>query len=46
MAQKADGALRDALTLLDQCIAISGKEITYEQVIANLNVLTGNTISV
>ncbi|MFY9116526.1 MAG: DNA polymerase III subunit gamma/tau [Bacteroidales bacterium] len=39
MAQKADGALRDALTLLDQCIAISGKEITYEQVIANLNVL-------
>ena len=39
MAQKADGALRDALTLLDQCMAISGKEITYEQVISNLNVL-------
>ena len=28
MAQKADGAMRDALTLLDQCIAVSGKEIT------------------
>ena len=39
MAQKADGAMRDALTLLDQCIAVSGKEITYEQVITNLNVL-------
>ncbi|NLA15606.1 MAG: DNA polymerase III subunit gamma/tau [Bacteroidales bacterium] len=39
MAQKADGAMRDALTLLDQCIAVSGKNITYEQVIDNLNVL-------
>ncbi|HOO42156.1 MAG TPA: DNA polymerase III subunit gamma/tau, partial [Bacteroidales bacterium] len=39
IAQKADGAMRDALTLLDQCIAVSGKEVTYEQVISNLNVL-------
>ncbi len=39
IAQKADGAMRDALTLLDQCIAISGKEVTYPQVISNLNVL-------
>ncbi len=39
IAQKADGALRDALTLLDQCIAVSGKEVTYQQVISNLNVL-------
>jgi DNA polymerase III subunit gamma/tau len=39
IAQKADGAMRDALTLLDQCIAVSGKEVTYLQVISNLNVL-------
>ncbi|HOO68930.1 MAG TPA: DNA polymerase III subunit gamma/tau, partial [Bacteroidales bacterium] len=39
IAQKADGAMRDALTLLDQCIAVSGKEVTYKQVISNLNVL-------
>ena len=39
IAQKADGAMRDALTLLDQCIAVSGKEVTYGQVISNLNVL-------
>ncbi|MDD4919809.1 MAG: DNA polymerase III subunit gamma/tau [Bacteroidales bacterium] len=39
IAQKADGAMRDALTLLDQCIAVSGKEVTYQQVISNLNVL-------
>lgn len=39
IAQKADGAMRDALTLLDQCIAVSGKEVSYQQVISNLNVL-------
>ncbi|MDD2289979.1 MAG: DNA polymerase III subunit gamma/tau [Bacteroidales bacterium] len=39
IARKADGAMRDALTLLDQCIAVSGKEVTYQQVISNLNVL-------
>ncbi len=39
IAQKADGAMRDALTLLDQCIAVCGKEVSYAQVISNLNVL-------
>jgi DNA polymerase-3 subunit gamma/tau len=39
IAQKADGAMRDALTLFDQTVAFCGKEITYEQVIKNLNVL-------
>ncbi|MDD2594624.1 MAG: DNA polymerase III subunit gamma/tau [Bacteroidales bacterium] len=39
IAQKADGAMRDALTLFDQTVAFCGKEITYEQVIRNLNVL-------
>ena len=39
IAQKADGAMRDALTLFDQTVAFCGGEITYEQVIGILNVL-------
>jgi len=39
IAQKADGAMRDALSIFDQIVAFSGKEITYKQVIENLNVL-------
>lgn len=39
IARKADGAMRDALTIFDQMVAFSGREITYEQVTANLNVL-------
>lgn len=39
IAQKADGAMRDALTLFDQTVAFCGTDVTYEQVIKNLNVL-------
>ncbi|MDA3944035.1 MAG: DNA polymerase III subunit gamma/tau [Bacteroidetes bacterium] len=39
IAQKADGALRDALSIFDQMVSFSGKTITYKDVIANLNVL-------
>lgn len=39
IAQKADGALRDALSIFDQMVSFSGKNITYKDVIANLNVL-------
>lgn len=39
IAQKADGALRDALSIFDQIVSFSGKEITYEMVLKNLNVL-------
>jgi len=39
IAQKADGAMRDALSIFDQIVAFSGKDITYQQVIDNLNVL-------
>jgi DNA polymerase-3 subunit gamma/tau len=39
IAQKADGAMRDALSIFDQIVSFSGKEITYQNVIANLNVL-------
>ena len=39
IAMKADGAMRDALTLFDQTVAFCGTRVTYEQVIKNLNVL-------
>ncbi len=39
IAQKADGAMRDALTIFDQTVAFCGTEIHYEDVIRNLNVL-------
>jgi len=39
IAQKADGAMRDALSIFDQIVSFSGKEITFENVIQNLNVL-------
>ncbi len=39
IAQKADGALRDALSIFDQMISFSGNSITYKDVIANLNIL-------
>ncbi len=39
IAQKADGAMRDALSIYDQVVSFSGNNITYQQVIENLNVL-------
>lgn len=39
IAQKADGALRDALSIFDQIVAFAGNEITYQAVIDNLNIL-------
>jgi DNA polymerase-3 subunit gamma/tau len=39
IATKADGAMRDALSIFDQIVAFSGKNISYQQVIDNLNVL-------
>ena len=39
IALKADGAMRDALTIFDQTIAFCGTDIRYEDVIRNLNVL-------
>ena len=38
-ATKADGALRDALSIFDQLVSFSGKNITYKDTIQNLNVL-------
>ena len=39
IGQKADGALRDALSIFDRIVSFSGNRITYEDVIENLNVL-------
>ncbi len=40
IAQKADGALRDALSMFDQLVSFSGDDgITYQSVLQNLNVL-------
>lgn len=39
VASKADGALRDALSIFDQLVSFSGKDISYKQAIENLNVL-------
>ncbi|MBP3829485.1 MAG: DNA polymerase III subunit gamma/tau [Bacteroidaceae bacterium] len=39
IAQKADGGMRDALSIFDQVVSYTGGNITYQQVIENLNVL-------
>ena len=40
VAQKADGGMRDALSIFDQLVAFCGKTISYEQTIGVLNVLS------
>jgi DNA polymerase-3 subunit gamma/tau len=42
IAAKADGALRDALSIFDQIVSFSGGHITYKQTTENLNVLDVN----
>lgn len=39
IAQKADGAMRDALSIYDKIASASSSEITYQDVIENLNIL-------
>lgn len=39
IAQKADGALRDACSIFDQIVSFAGNNITYKAVIDNLNIL-------
>ncbi len=39
IALKADGALRDALSIFDQLVSFTGKELNYDAVIQNLNIL-------
>jgi DNA polymerase III subunit gamma/tau len=39
IAQKADGGLRDALSMFDQIVSFSNRNVTYRAVIDNLNIL-------
>ncbi|MES2809597.1 MAG: DNA polymerase III subunit gamma/tau [Bacteroidota bacterium] len=39
IAQKADGGLRDALSMFDQIVSFSEAKVTYRSVIDNLNIL-------
>lgn len=39
IAQKADGAMRDALSFFDQVVSFAGNKLTYKAAIDNLNVL-------
>ena len=39
IAQKADGGLRDALSMFDQIVSFTNHKITYQAVIDNLNIL-------
>ncbi|WP_207423523.1 DNA polymerase III subunit gamma/tau [Desertivirga brevis] len=39
IAQKADGGLRDALSMFDQIVSFSNRNVTYRSVIDNLNIL-------
>ncbi len=40
IAEKADGGMRDALSIFDQMVSFSGGNLTYEVVCKNLNVLS------
>ena len=42
VAQKADGGMRDALSIFDQLVAFCGNKITYERTIEVLNVLNAD----
>jgi DNA polymerase-3 subunit gamma/tau len=39
IAQKADGALRDSLSIFDQIVSFAGNKVAYKDVIDNLNIL-------
>ncbi|NOT37479.1 MAG: DNA polymerase III subunit gamma/tau [Saprospiraceae bacterium] len=39
IAQKSDGAMRDALSIFDRIKSFSGKKLTYNDVLSNLNIL-------
>ncbi|MFM1876415.1 MAG: hypothetical protein RL266_2152 [Bacteroidota bacterium] len=39
IAEKADGALRDALSIFDRLVTFSGNKVTYQDAIDNLNIL-------
>ena len=40
IAEKADGGMRDALSIFDQMVSFTGGDLTYDKVCASLNVLS------
>lgn len=42
IARKAEGSMRDALSALDQCLAMSGKELTVKSVTDALGIVSGS----
>ncbi len=44
IARNSDGALRDALSILDQCIAFSNEKITYDDVVNILGTVTDEVL--
>lgn len=44
IARNADGAMRDALSLLDQCISFSGEELKYEDAISILGISNSDLV--
>ncbi len=44
IAQNADGAMRDALSILDQCISFTDEKITYENIISILGTVNTDVI--
>ncbi len=45
IAKMADGALRDAISILDQCIAVGTKEVSYNDVLAVVGIVNDTFIS-
>lgn len=45
IASNADGAMRDALSILDRCITFCGNDITFDDVIELLGIVSFDTIS-
>lgn len=44
IARNSDGAMRDALSLLDQCLSFSGEEMTYDHILSILGVVNNDII--
>ncbi|HQA57033.1 MAG TPA: DNA polymerase III subunit gamma/tau, partial [Acetivibrio sp.] len=44
IAKLSDGALRDAISILDQCISLGNKELTYEDVLKVVGLVTDTFI--
>jgi DNA polymerase-3 subunit gamma/tau len=45
IAKMADGALRDAISILDQCMAVGAKEVSYEDVLTVVGIVNDTFIS-